>query len=137
MELTLLRKWKKTDYTIGQLYVGGVYFCDTLEDKVRELGKDGSGKIKGITAIPAGRYQIIVSRSPRFKRDLPYLCNVPFFEGIRIHSGNTAKDTEGCILVGKNKKKGMVLNSREWETKLTTLLKDYIAQGDKIYITIK
>lgn len=137
MELRVNRAYKKRDYTIGKLYIDGVFFSDTLEDPVRELKTDGSGKIKGVTAIPAGRYRVMVSRSPRFKRMLPYLHGVPFFEGVRIHAGNTAKDTEGCILVGKNNKRGWLSQSRQYEDELTEILLAAQAAGDVIYITIE
>ncbi len=125
--IELKRIFKGKNYTIGKLYVNGKYFCDTLEDAVRET------KIAGITAIPAGRYQIENSMSPRFKRRLPMLYNVPDFTGIRIHRGNTHEDTEGCILVGENKKKGMVINSTKYELKLVELLDQ---MSGKINITI-
>ena len=112
-------------YTIGKLYINDEYFCDTLEDTVRYIDlRTGKGKIKGETAIPYGTYKVILNVSPRFKRVLPRLLNVPFFEGILIHSGNTHKDTEGCILVGENKQVGMVLNSRKYEQMLIERLKD-------------
>lgn len=82
---------------IGELTIDGVHQCFTLEDKVREK------KIFGKTAIPPGRYEVTVSFSNHFQKKLPLLMNVPNFEGVRIHSGNTAKDTEGCILVGMTK----------------------------------
>lgn len=109
------------DYTIGKLYINEKYFCETLEDKVRDLGKEP--KVFGQTAIPFGSYQIQVSRSPKFGRDLPRLLNVPHFEGILIHRGNTNKDTNGCILLGENKIKGMVINSTGYEIKLVEILK--------------
>lgn len=105
MKLYLLRKFKGTDYTIGQLFIDGEYFCDTLEDVVRD------SKIKHETAIPAGTYKIELTFSAKFKKILPILLNVPNFEGIRIHAGNTKSDTSGCILVGENKVKGKVINS--------------------------
>lgn len=101
------RRFRGQDYTIGRLYIDGAYFCDTLEDAVREK------KIAGITAIPAGDYKVIKSYSPRFKKILPEILNVPNFTGVRIHAGNTAKDTDGCILLGLNKVKGQVINSRD------------------------
>ena len=116
--LNLKRTYPKENYTIGELYIEGEYFCDTLEDTVRDE------KIAGQTAIPYGKYEIIVNRSPRFKRDLPLLLEVPNFEGIRIHRGNTAKDTSGCILVGLNKVKGKVLDSTKYELELTRILKN-------------
>ncbi|MCM1260524.1 MAG: DUF5675 family protein [Staphylococcus sp.] len=109
MKLTLYRKFLGKDYTIGKLFVNGEYFCDTLEDTVRPEGE----KIPGKTAIPYGTYDVILTMSPKFKRVLPLLLNVPNFEGIRIHNGNSASDSSGCILVGFNKQKGMVLNSKD------------------------
>lgn len=96
MNLLLLRKSVTDKSTIGKLYVDGKYECCTLEDVVR------AEKIPGETAIPAGVYSVRITYSPRFKRDLPLLLDVPNFDGVRIHTGNSAKDTEGCILVGKS-----------------------------------
>lgn len=101
-----------------------------MEDAVREE------KIVGKTAIPAGTYQVIVNRLSKFKRDLPLLLDVPYFEGIRIHRGNTAKDTSGCILVGENKVKGKVINSTKYETLLTSILKREMQSGSNISITV-
>lgn len=131
MNLFLQRIAQTPEYTIGRLEINGKFFCHTLEDAVREQ------KIAGKTAIPAGTYQVIVNRSPRFKRDLPLLLDVPDFEGIRIHRGNTAKDTSGCILVGINSKKGMVLESTKYEIELTKILKKAQQNGDTITIEIK
>jgi len=108
MKLTVKRNFKGADYTIGKLYIDGHYFCDTLEDTVRPNGE----KIKGKTAIPAGDYKVIKSYSPRFKKILPEILDVPGFSGVRIHAGNTAKDTDGCLLLGLNKTKGAVLDSQ-------------------------
>lgn len=108
MKLTLKRNFKGADYTIGKLYIDGHYFCDTLEDTIRPANK----KIAGKTAIPAGNYKVIKSYSPRFKKILPEILNVPNFTGVRIHAGNTAKDTDGCVLLGLNKTKGAVLDSQ-------------------------
>ena len=117
MNLVLQRIAQTPEYTIGRLEIDGQFFCNTLEDPVRDE------KIAGKTAIPEGTYEVIVNRSPRFKRDLPLLLDVPNFEGIRIHRGNTAKDTSGCILVGLNKVKGKVLDSTKYELELTRILK--------------
>lgn len=129
-------------YTIGKMYIDGDYFCDTLEDRVRDLNKNGkfdNGEVKvaGETAIPYGRYQVVVNMSPRFKRELPRLLNVPNFEGILIHRGNTDKDSSGCILVGENKVKGKVINSTPYEQKLVSTLKDVQNKGEEIWITIE
>lgn len=117
MRLVLKRIAFRKTYTIGKLYVDGVYFCDTLEDPVRE-----GEKIYGRTAIPAGKYDVLITMSPRFRKMLPLLLNVPGFEGVRIHSGNKADDTEGCILVGINDKPGWVSQSRATMTRLMTKL---------------
>lgn len=102
MNLRLLRKTFTDTSTIGQLTVDGKRECFTLEDKVRAV------KIRGQTAIPAGIYEVTITFSDKFKKPLPLLLNVPNFAGIRIHSGNTAADTEGCILVGTTKAKDHV-----------------------------
>lgn len=120
IKLLVKREFFAETYTIGKLYVDGVYFCDTLENPVRPEGV----KIPNETAIPYGTYGVIVNFSPKFKRVLPRLLNVPMFDGILIHRGNSVKDTSGCILVGENKVKGMVLNSTPYEEKLVELLKD-------------
>lgn len=112
MVLNLIRKAQKPYYTIGKLYVDGKYFCDTLEPTVRILGPNGEGKVKGKTAIPQGEYKVSLQYSMKYGRNMPRLLNVPFFNGILIHWGNTAADTQGCILVGKNRAVGKVLDSK-------------------------
>ena len=97
MNLTIHRFEFGTDYTIGRLYVDDVYQCYTLEDKVRDSSEP---KVPGQTAIPTGTYNVIIDMSTRFARLMPHVLNVADFSGIRIHSGNTDKDTEGCILLG-------------------------------------
>ena len=139
MELKLKRLYKKSDYTIGKLYVDGEYFCDTVEDTDRGLSQDmknstiDAKKIYGKTAIPTGRYSVVLSYSNKFKKTLPLLKDVLGFGGIRIHSGNTAEDSLGCIIVGENKIKGGVINSRATMERLMAKLR-----GQKeIYITIE
>ena len=128
MEILLQRVAKKDKYTIGKLYVNNQYFCDTLEDTDRGLTQSmteqqiKSKKVYGETAIPTGTYRIIISYSNRFKKQMPLLLNVPGFSGIRIHTGNTEKDSLGCILVGKNKAVGKVLESRDIYNKLFSIL---------------
>ena len=141
MKLTLKRIALRQTYTIGKLYIDDEYFCDTLEDTVRDFNKDGKfnngeKKIKGKTAIPYGTYEIKWTYSPRFKKYTPQLMNVPSFEGIRIHSGNSSTDTEGCLLLGENKKVGMVLNSRATINKFYPLIKKACSKG-KVTIEIK
>lgn len=108
MQINVRRTFKGPDYTIGKLYVDGHYLCDTLEDTVRPAGT----KIAGKTAIPAGTYRVKKTMSPRFKKILPEILDVPGFAGVRIHAGNSAADTEGCLLIGLNKAKGKVLESQ-------------------------
>lgn len=141
MRLTLDRFYKGSNYTIGRLYIDGVYFCDTLEDTVRNLPEEE--KIYSQTAIPAGTYRITLNVvSPKYSKRksydwcggrLPRLLNVPFFDGILIHAGNTAEDSAGCILVGENKEKGKVLNSMAILKRLYKRLKE---AKDEIYIEI-
>lgn len=135
MKLHLQRRYKGPDYTVGSLFINGTYFCDTLEDAVRSLPEER--KIAGETAIPEGKYHIILNHSPKFKRVLPRLKNVPYFEGILIHRGNIPEHTEGCILVGENKVKGQVVNSTPYEQKLVDLMKDAINRGEDITIDVK
>lgn len=105
------RIFKGDNYTIGKMYINGIYLCDTLEDTVRVLNTK-EDKIYGETAIPEGTYEVRLTYSPKFKRVMPEVLDVPFFTHIRIHPGNTIKDTEGCILVGYNTIKGKVTSSR-------------------------
>ena len=135
MELRVQRIAKRESYTIGRLYIDGERFCDTLEDKVRDLSKEE--KVKGQTAIPTGRYRVYLTYSPRFKRILPLLEDVPHFTGVRIHRGNTAKDTEGCILVGFNREIGKVLDSAATEQRLMAVLQNAVNKGEQIYITVE
>ncbi len=142
LELEVLRKYLHATYTIGRLTIEGEKFSDTLEDVVRELKDlDGDGKFEnkvyGETAIPAGRYQVIVNYSPKLKRRLPRLLNVPGFEGILIHSLVSAKGTEGCIGIGENKQQGRLTNGPYYETRLVQILDEAISNGSKVYITIK
>lgn len=132
MKLELIRTFKGTEYTIGKLYVGGIYLCDTIEDTVREDGV----KVYGKTAIPDGTYKVMLTYSNKFKKVLPLLLDVPMFEGIRIHSGNTEDDSLGCIIVGQNKEKGKVINSRVTFDKLMAILNKRLA-GEEITIEIK
>lgn len=134
MKLRVERRFLKPEYTIGQMEVDGKYFCDTLEDRARDLSREK--KVPGQTAIPAGKYEVIVNISPRFRRKLPRLLNVPGFEGILIHRGNTPEDTAGCILVGENKAKGRVINSTPYELRLTEMIERAQTAGESVIIEI-
>lgn len=141
MKLRVERKYLKENYTIGNLYIDGKFFCNTLEDKVRDINKNGKfdngeTKVYGQTAIPYGTYEVIVNMSPKFKRELPRLLNVPHFEGILIHRGNTDKDSSGCILLGENKIKGQLINSTKYEVELTKIIKAELSKRNKVYIEI-
>ena len=155
MELTLKRIALRSEYTIGKLYVDGEYVCDTIEDTVRDLDKDGkfaNGEVKipGKTAIPYGRYEITMKvKSPKYsnfskyswakKYDgyLPRLLNVPHFEGVLIHVGNSALDSEACVLVGENKVVGKVINS---VNTFRRLMDEYLVpakkRNERIFISI-
>ena len=108
------------------LFIDGEFFCYTLEDVVREQ------KIYGKTAIPYGKYEVVITYSPRFQKNMPLLKNVPNFEGVRIHTGNTANDTEGCILVGKSKGYDFIGGSRNAFNELMERIK-----GQKLTIEIR
>ncbi|MBQ5937799.1 MAG: hypothetical protein IJL50_08170 [Bacteroidaceae bacterium] len=140
MELTLTRIAKRKKYTIGRLSVDGEGFCDTLEPTWRDYAH-GAYKIKGRSAIPEGRYAVVISYSPKFRAWLPILLGGPEFnkrwQGIRIHAGNSAKDTQGCILVGENKQVGRVLNSRKWLYELKHCIVEAKARGEPVWLTVK
>lgn len=156
MKIEVKRIALKDRYTIGHMYIDGKFVCDTLEDKVRDLNKNGkfdNGEVKipNETAIPYGTYNVTMNtQSPKYSNYtkypyvkkynayMPRLQNVPSFEGILIHAGNTAEHTSGCILVGENKVKGQVINSQKtW----TNLMDKYFwpakLRGEKITIEMK
>ena len=128
MKVKLKRIARKPNYTIGKLYIDNIYFCDTLEDTDRgltnkmALSEIANKKVKGKTAIPTGVYQVTTRTiSPKFKNAswaacnqgrVPRILDVPGFNGVLMHPGNTPADTEGCILLGENKKVGQVINSK-------------------------
>ena len=141
MQLRLERLWPKKDYTVGRLYVDDRLFCNTLEDRIVDKNKNGvfdgdEKKVYGESAIPYGTYKIIYNWSPKFGRNLPRLLNVPHFEGILIHPGNTAADSAGCILVGKNTEVGRLTNSRYISDELNKLIDEAQQKGEPITIEI-
>lgn len=118
--LIKVKRTKLTDkFTLGELFIDGVHFCYTVEDKVRPIGE----KVFGETAIPYGTYKVIINHSNHFGKDMPLLLSVPNFEGVRIHSGNTAADSEGCIIIGMVQTEIGVGMSRVCFTKLMDKLK--------------
>ena len=140
MRLTLMRIANRPTYCIGKFYIDGVYFCDTIEDTDRGLD-DGMSeaeikqkKVKGETAIPTGTYPVYIPWSPKYQKPMPLLERVKGYSGIRIHSGNTAKDTEGCLIVGKNKEVGKVLESRKTYNELFKILN---TTNERIIIDIR
>lgn len=133
MDIEIKRIYKGAEYTVGRLSIDGKYFCDTLEDTVRAPGV----KVRGKTAVPAGRYRVVLTLSLRFKRILPLLVDVPNFEGVRIHPGNTAEDTEGCLLVGFNQVKGRLTASKATFQKLFEKLWAADQAGEEIWTEIK
>lgn len=134
MELKLNRIFLGSSATIGELWVNDTHLCDTLEDRVRPEGE----KIYGKTAIPEGTYEMVLSYSPRFKKILPEILNVPNFTGIRIHCGNSSADSSGCILVGTwdGEKEDWVSDSKVAFNKLMSLLQKAADNKEKVAITI-
>lgn len=153
MELLLDRKWKKDTYTIGIMYVNGVRFSETVEDKDRglsdkmPLAEIKAKKVYGKTAIPTGTYEIMMTYSPKFASKafgkkyggkVPQMMNVKGYEGVRIHPFNTAEDSYGCVAVGKNSIKGQVTQSTAYYYKLMdNYIMPAVKKGEKITLTIK
>ncbi len=140
MRLTLIRIANRPTYCIGKLYIDGVYYCDVIEDTDRGLDDKMTEeeilkkKVKGETAIPTGIYHVYLTYSPKYKKQMPLIDGVKGYSGIRIHSGNTSKDTEGCLIVGKNTKVGMVTESRKMYNALFSKL---VKANSKIIIDIQ
>ncbi len=134
MKFILERYAFRDTYTIGRLFIDGRKYCDIIEPKVRDLRKEK--KVPGKTAIPEGTYRIIVNISTKFKRVLPLLLNVPQFEGVRIHRGNTADDTAGCLCPGENRIVGRVVNSTKYELEITSMLRAAQERNEDSFITV-
>ena len=142
MELRLERKYRSNNYCIDKLYINGKYFSDALEDPDRGLTDTMSLeeiqkiKIKGNTCVPYGTYNVTITYSPRFKKNLPLINNVKGFEGIRVHNGNTPQDSSGCVLLGFNKVKGRVVDSKVTVNKFIDIVQKALNKGEKVTITI-
>lgn len=134
MKLLLERAFPREKYTIGRLYVNDEYYCSTLEPPVRDY-ENGEEKVYGNSAIPKGEYEIMYRWSPTFRCAMPYLKNVPYFTGVMIHTGNSVKDTKGCILVGLNLLVGKVCNSKAMFRELNAAM--FMAWNKKEKITIE
>ena len=153
MKLKVDRRWKKATYTIGRLYIDGIYYCNTLEDKDRGLKQTDSlsviksRKVAGETAIPTGTYKVAMNvTSPKYagvswfwnlcRGKMPRLLDVPGFDGILVHTGSTSIDTRGCLLVGKNTKVGALTESRVCFQQIYKLMRDAADHGEEITIEI-
>ena len=135
MKLSLIRKVFTDKSTIGTLQIDDGVSMFTLEDKNRTL-ESGGVKVPGATAIPRGSYKVTIDFSNRFQRDMLHVLDVPQFDGIRMHSGNTDVDTEGCILVGGNKGLDVISNSKVTLNQLFLLVQDAIAKDEEVTIDI-
>lgn len=131
MQLKVVRREYSETTTLGRLFVNGSDFCYTLEDKVRPKGQ----KVQAQTAIPAGSYKVIIDFSNRFQKNMIHILNVPMFEGVRIHGGNTAANTEGCILVARNRVDSSTIQGSMSDA-VMKLVGEAIARGEKVTIEI-
>lgn len=138
MKLKLERTWCGAACTIGSLYLDAQFECFTLEDVERGTNQDdvAQWKVHGESAIPYGTYNVTITPSNRFKRDLPLVENVPGFEGIRIHPGNTAEDTDGCILVGRTKGPAFVGESKAAFAALFDKIRLALDEGDTVRLEV-
>lgn len=150
--LRVNRRWKLSTYTISEFYVDGKRWCETLEDRDRDLfnampvAEISRKKVYGETAIPRGQYVVELSYSPKFaskewgkkyKGLVPEVKNVKGFSGVRMHPGSTAKDTLGCVLLGENKVKGGIINSKKWYYKLMDeVLVPAYEKGERVVLEI-
>lgn len=142
MRIEIVRRWLKNDYTIDILMIDGKVFCDCLEDTDRGIANDmpwdyiASKKVYGKTAIPTGEYKCTYKYSPSFKRKMLYIDDIPCFTNVMFHYGNTPSDTLGCILLGSNTMRGMVLDSRKTIEKFNKLVEETLKKGEEITLGI-
>lgn len=138
LQVLLTRNWRKDTYTIGRIYVNGNFFCNSLEDKDRGLIQGmpletlKKMKIQDQTAIPVGTYRLRVTMSPKFKRELIEVVDVPAFTGIRFHRGVNENHTSGCVLTGLNKIKGGLVDGAKYEEEITKMVK----AADEAWLTV-
>lgn len=143
MKIEVMRKYFKSTYTIGELYIDGEYVCDTLEDKDRGLDSDmeleeiRAIKVYGQTAIPYGTYRVTVAKWKKYNIEVPLLHNVKGFSGILIHNGTDESHTSGCILVGRNTIKGKLTQGKYYMNYVSHLVKCALFDDDTVDITIK
>ena len=139
MNLQLVRDAFHSQETIGKLFIDGIFECHTIEDTVREVVSQpvSSWKIPAKTAIPRGIYEVAMTMSNRFKKIMPLLINVPGFDGVRIHSGNTSADTEGCIIIGRTRLISSVGESRIAVSSLYQKIQEALDRKEKVFIEIK
>lgn len=143
MKITIERKYKKEDYTIGSLFINGQWICNTLEPRDRGLKQSMTrleitiAKVFRETAIPCGSYRVVAGLSTKFRARRPYVMDVPGFSGIMIHEGNTVRDTTGCILVGKNTVRGRLTESRQCLGEVMSRVLDAEDRGEVVMITVR
>ena len=138
MEIKVIRNILTSEYTVGKLYIDGVYTCDTIEDRYRII-KSKADKVYGVTAIPCGTYPVILDYSSKYSKLMPHILDVPYFEGVRLHSGNSDEDSLGCLIVGEympGVAGGWVANSKIAYSKVFAKLKEASDKGERIFITI-
>ena len=138
MEIKVIRTILTNEYTVGKLYIDGEFVCDVIEDRYRKIEKK-EDKVYGLTAIPCGRYPVVLDFSPKYSKLMPHILDVPFFEGIRIHSGNSDEDSLGCVIVGDyvpGVAGGWVSNSKIAYGKVFAKIKQASDKGERIFITI-
>lgn len=127
---------KREKFTLGKMYRNGLKFCETCEDEDRFLEKNPDAKVKGLTAIPRGRYKLTTSFSHRFKKVLPEVLNVPGFTGVRIHGGNRAEDSEGCILAGRVRTQEGIAQCKDTVKTIISLIEDAEDRGEESYLEV-
>lgn len=139
MNIRLIREPSRNGATLGVLLVDGHFECFALEDQIREVPGQpvSTWKVPGTTAIPSGRYRIVVTHSPRFKRKLPLIVDVPGFDGVRFHAGNDADDSSGCILPGRTRGPATVGQSMAAFNDLFTQIQIAIERGEDVWLTIE